>query len=116
LGKDRLHHKGESQGYTKFLALRYFLWVLLGGESRGERWRSREVKGGKVGRWEGGKVGRSRGEGRGARDTIESGTQELKRIKVSRGGAEASRQGRGGGKRWEGGKVEGRRAKVEGHY
>ena len=55
-----------------------------------------EVKGGKVGRWEGGKVGRSRGEGRRARDTIESGTQELKRIKVSRGGAEARRwEGRG---------------------
>ena len=46
----------------------------------------------------GGKVGRSRGEGRRSRDTIESGTQELKRIKVSRGGAE----------------VEGREAEVEG--
>jgi hypothetical protein len=76
------------------LALRYFLWVLLGGELRGE--------GGK--RWEGGKV-----EGRRSRDTIESGTQELKRIKVSRRGAEARRwedaevgRSRGEGRRVEG--------------
>jgi hypothetical protein len=64
---------------------------------------SRQGRGGGK-RWEGGKVGRSRGEGRRSRGGNESGTQELKRIKVSRGGAEA--------RRWEGGKVG--RSRVEG--